>query len=101
VTVTVMPFGPCIGASVIAGTVIVNVADAVSEPPSLPVATTVYAPAASDGTVKVQLKVPVADVVCEVQVWVPGVAPLNVKVVIAVLTEKPVPETLTVMPFGP
>ena len=28
-------------------------------------------------------------------------APLKVNTVIAVLTEKPVPETLTVMPFGP
>jgi len=42
---------------------IVKTAEAVSLPPSLPVATTVYALAVSDGTVKVQLKVPVAEVV--------------------------------------
>ena len=45
------------------GVVIVNVVVAVSDPPSLPVATTLYAPAESDGTVNVQLKVPVAEVV--------------------------------------
>jgi hypothetical protein len=63
----------------------VKVAEAVSEPPSCPVATTEYAPAELEGTVKVQLKVPVADVVCDVHVWVPGVAPLKVKVEMAVL----------------
>ena len=41
----------------------VKVVEAVSGLPSLPVATTVYGPAASDGTVKVQEKVPVALVV--------------------------------------
>ena len=40
-----------------------NVADAVSVPPSLPVATTEYVFGESEGTVNVQLKVPVADVV--------------------------------------
>jgi len=83
VTVTVIPFGPWTGERTIAGVVIVNVAEAVSDPPSLPVATTVYPPATRVGTVKVQVNVPVAEVVCEVQVWVPGVAPLNVKVEIA------------------
>ena len=63
VTVTVIPLGPCVGETVNAGVVIVKVAEAVSVPPSWPVATTVYAPAASDGTVNVQLNVPVADVV--------------------------------------
>jgi len=61
---------------------------AVSLPPSLPVATTLYEPAASDGTLKVQVNPPVALVVCEVQVWVAGVTPLKVKVEIAVLAEK-------------
>jgi hypothetical protein len=61
----------------------VKVAEAVSEPPSLPVATTLYAAAESDGTVNVQVKVPVDDVVCDVHVWVPGVAPLKVNVEIA------------------
>jgi hypothetical protein len=63
----------------------VKVAEAVSEPPSLPVATTLYAAAESDGTVNVQVKVPVDDVVWEVHVWVPGVAPLKVNVEIALL----------------
>jgi hypothetical protein len=35
--------------------------------------------------VNVQVKVPVDDVVCDVHVWVPGVAPLKVKVEMAVL----------------
>jgi len=74
---------------------IVNVADAVSVPPSLPVAATEYVFGESDGTVNVQLKVPVAEVVCEVQVWVPGVTPLNVKVLIDVLGVKPEPVTDT------
>ena len=38
---------------------------------------------------------PVAEVVCEVQVWVPGVTPLNVKVLIDVLGVKPEPVTDT------
>ena len=63
VTVMEIPAGPWVCDRVMTGVVIVNVADAVSEPPSLPVATTVYPAAASDGTVKVQLNVPVADVV--------------------------------------
>ena len=95
------PAGPCACDKEMAGAVMVNVVDAVSGLPSLPVAITVYPPAASDGTVNVHEKAPAADVVCEVQVWVPGVAPLKVKVLIAVETEKPVPETVTVMPFGP
>ena len=45
------------------GVVMVNVVDAVSLPPSLPVATTVYPPAASDGTVNVHEKAPAAEVV--------------------------------------
>jgi hypothetical protein len=49
----------------------------------------------SDGTVNVHVKVPVAEVVCDVHVWVPGVAPLKVKVEIVVLTEKPEPVTVT------
>jgi hypothetical protein len=35
--------------------------------------------------VNVQVNAPVADVVCDVHVWVPGVAPLKVKVEMAVL----------------
>ena len=39
-TVTVMPAGPCVGVRMIAGVVMVKLAVAVSDPPSLPVATT-------------------------------------------------------------
>jgi len=66
--VTVIPLGPWVGDNVMAGVVMVKVVDAVSLPPSLPVATTVYPPAASEGTVKVQEKVPVAEVVWAVHV---------------------------------
>ena len=47
------------------------------------------------------VKVPVAEVVFVVQVWVAGVAPLNVIVPIVVRTENPVPVTVTVVPTGP
>ena len=103
-TVTVIPVTPCEGVRVIAGTVTVKEAEAVSagtEPTSLPEAMTVLAPAVDDGTVKVQVKVPVEDVVVVVQVWVPGVAPLNVNVAKVVLTEKPDPAAVTVIPMGP
>ena len=63
VTVIDMPVGPCVWERVIVGVVMVKVVDAVSGLPSLPVATTVYPPAASEGTVKVHEKVPVAEVV--------------------------------------
>jgi len=63
VTVIEIPCGPCACDSAIAGVVMVKDVDAVSDPPSLPVATTVYAAAESEGTVKVQVKVPVAEVV--------------------------------------
>jgi len=76
----------------------VKVVEAVSALLSLPVATTVYPPAESDGTVKVQLNAPVDDVVWEVHVWVPGVAPLKVKVPMVVLGVKPEPVTVTVIP---
>jgi hypothetical protein len=100
-TVTVIPVGPWAGVSVIVGVVMVKVAVAVSDPPSLPVATALWLPAASTGTMKVHENVPVADVVWLVQVWVPGVAPLNLNEVIPVLTENPVPLTVTVIPVGP
>ena len=54
-----------------------------------------------DGTVNVQENAPLLEVVCEVHVWVPGVAPLKVNVPIFVLTEYPVPDTETVIPVGP
>ena len=96
-TVIDTPFGPCVCERAIVGVVMVNVVVAVSTPLSLPVATTAYDPAAIEGTVKVQVKVPVADVVCEVHVWVPGVAPLKVKVLMGVEAEKPDPCTVTLL----
>jgi hypothetical protein len=99
-----MPFGPWAGDKDIAGVVMVKVAEAVSagtEPTSLPEAVTEYPPAELAGTVNVHVNVPVDDVVWEVHVWVPGVAPLKVKVPMAVLTEKPDPVTVTEIPLGP
>ena len=51
VTVTEVPTLPLVGARVMLGVVTVNVVDAVSDPPSFPVITTVYPPAAIEGTV--------------------------------------------------
>ena len=96
--------GPCVGEIVRVGVVTVKLAEAVSagtEPTLLPEATTLYEPAAMEGTVKVQEKAPAAEVVWEVHVWVPGVAPLKVKVPMAVLMEKPEPVTVTEVPLGP
>ena len=70
-------------------------------PTSLPDRTTEYVPAASDGTVNVHVKVPVAEVVRVVHVCPLGVTPLNVIVPIAVDTENPEPVTVTVVPAGP
>ena len=63
VTVIEIPCGPCVCERVMVAVVIVNAAEAVSLPPSLPVATTVYPPAERDGTVNVQVKAPIAEVV--------------------------------------
>jgi len=66
VTVTEVPTEPWAGDNVIVGLVTVKVADAVSAgtaPTSLPDRTTMYVPVASDGTVNVHVKVPVAEVV--------------------------------------
>jgi len=102
--VTVIPLGPWLGVKVSVGTVTVKVADAVSPvtvATSLPDATTVFAPADDDGTVNVHVNVPVALVVCDVHVWVPGVVPLKVNFPIAVLTENPLPVTVTLLPLRP
>ena len=72
------PTGPCAGDRVIAGTVTVKEAEAVSAgtvPTSLPETVTECEPALDEGTVKVQLNVPVADVVWAVQVWTVMVPP--------------------------
>jgi hypothetical protein len=51
--------------------------------------------------VNVHVNVPVAEVVCEVQVCVAGVTPLNVIVPIVLVGVNPVPWTVTVTPWGP
>ena len=48
-----------------------------------------------------QLNPPKAVTVCEVHVWVPGVAPLKVNVPIFAPGVYPVPVTVTVIPAGP
>jgi hypothetical protein len=100
-TVTVAPTGPWPGLTTIAGTVSVKLAVAVSAPASLPVATTLWLPAAMAGTVKVHEKVPVPEVVWAVQVWVAGVAPLYVNVPIVLAGVNPAPVTVTETPVGP
>jgi hypothetical protein len=51
--------------------------------------------------VNVHVKVPVAEVVWAVQVWVAIVPPAMVMEPIFVLTEYPVPVTVTMVPIGP
>jgi len=70
-------------------------------PMSLPDRTTAYVPVASAGTVNVHVKVPVEEVVWEVQLCPLGVTPLNVIVPIVVRTENPEPVTVTEVPCGP
>ena len=104
VTVTEVSTGAWVTDSVIVGVVNLNVAVAASAgtvPTSLPDRTTVYVPAAIDGAVNVHVKVPVAEVVWDVQVCPLGVTPLNVMVPIAVRTENPEPCTVTETPSGP
>jgi hypothetical protein len=104
VTVTEVPIGPEAGDRAMAGVVTVKVVEAVSAgtvPTSLPDTTTVYVPAATDGTVNVHVNAPVAEVVFVVQVCVAGVAPLKVIVPIVVRTENPEPVTVTGVPAGP
>ena len=88
----------------IEGVVTVKVVDAVSPetvPTLLPDAITVFAPVVDEGTVKVQLNAPATVVVWEVHVWVAGVAPLKVKVLMGVDTENPLPVTVTLLPTRP
>jgi hypothetical protein len=97
VTVTIVPIGPWVSDRAIAGVVTVNVADAVFELAS--VAVTVLAPAAEEGTTKVAVKAPKADVVT-VAGMVVTVAPLNF-IVIVEEEAKLAPATVTVTPTGP
>jgi hypothetical protein len=104
VTVTMVPIGPMTGDREIAGLVAVNVAVAVSlgtVPISLPETVTTWPANVSVGTVNVHVKVPVAEVVWAVQVWVAIVPPAMVMEPIFVLTEYPVPVTVTMVPIGP
>jgi hypothetical protein len=104
VTVTEVPTGLCVGERVITGVVTAKVAEALSAgtvPTSLPDTYAMYVPTATAGTVNVHVKVPVAEVVLDVQVCTLGVAPLNVIVPIAVRTENPEPVTVTEVPTGP
>lgn len=94
-TVTVIPAGPEVGVSVIAG-VTVNVADGVLVPSE---AVTVWAPAVAVGTVKVAEKLPAAFVVT-VAGAVVCVAPANFIVMVA-SGMKLVPVTVTVVPTCP
>ncbi len=97
--VTVTPLGPRVGVSVTAGVVIVNVAVALSEPPSDPVAVTVYGVAeAVPVIVTVQLNVPVAVTVAPHAVIA---APAPMVPVIVLPGVNPVPEMRTDTPLGP
>lgn len=94
----VIPSGPCIGITPVAGVVTVYVALAVCPPRS--VALTIV-PDVPLGTLNVQLNVPVEPVVKEPLVQV--VIPLESKTsdASAVDTEKPVPDTFTDAPTAP
>jgi hypothetical protein len=98
-TVTVVPTGPCVGLTVIAGVVIVNVPFAVRPPTS--VAVTVV-PAAPLSTVNVQLNAPESFVVKEPPpVQLETSVESNTSDGRTVDTEKPIPDTVTVAPRGP
>ena len=96
VTVTVVPTGPCCGLNA-NDDVTVNVADALFELES--VAVTTCAPATEEGTTKVAVKAPKADVVT-VAGTVVCAAPLNV-IVMVEEGAKPAPVTVTVVPTRP
>ena len=98
-TVTMIPVGPCVGVSEIAGIVTVNDAVALSEPPSDPVAVTVYV-AAAPLTVNVQpLNVPAPVALHELAD--PIVPPAVIVNVIATPGVNPLPDAVTVTPLGP
>ena len=93
------PLGPSVGVSVAAGVVMVNVAVALSEPPSDPVAVTVYGVAeAVPVIVTVQLNVPSPVTVAP---HAPMVAPAPIVVVTVFSEVNPVPDTPTDTPLGP
>lgn len=87
---TEVPTDPELGVRASVAVVVVKVAIAVSAgtvPTSLPDTVTVCAPTATLGKVKVQENVPVADVVCEVQVCVEIVPPAMMRVPMTTLIE--------------
>jgi hypothetical protein len=96
-TVTVAPSGPWAGLTVIAGVVTINVPVAVWPPVS--VAVTVV-PEVPPGALNVQLNVPVAPAVSDPAVQLVIVIPSRTSPTVLV-TEKPVPDTVTVAPRGP
>ena len=97
-TVTVVPTGPCVGLTVIAGVVIVNALVAVWPPMSVAVTGT---PAVPLGTANVQLNAPVPPVIKEPLVQLEIALVSKTSDVRGVDTEKPVPVTVTVAPAGP
>lgn len=96
-TVTETPLGPCVGVSVIVGTVTVSVPPAVS--PELPLATTGLLVAVVDGTVNVQENAPLSVDVGRHGLGdgVTGV-PSNVNTNPVSAKLKPLPVTVTVAP---
>ncbi len=97
-TVTLPPTGPCVGVTVIAGVVTVNVPVAVL--PLTSVAVTVV-PDVPLGTLNVQVNAPLVPVVREPLVQLVIVTEPNTSDDSAADTEKPVPETVTLAPTGP
>jgi hypothetical protein len=97
-TITVAPIGPCIGLSVIDGTVTRN--DPVAVWPPTSVAVTVE-PEVPEGTAKVQLNAPEPSVVNEPLEQPETVTESSTREERDADTENPVPVTVTVAPSGP
>lgn len=97
VTVYDAPVGPCVGVRAIVGVVTVNVPVAVAPPESVAVTVEVVVPL---GTGKVQLKAPDALVDREPEVQLAWLTPSKLRVTV-LEDEKPVPATVTTVPWGP
>ncbi len=97
--VTVTPVNPCVGTSVTVGIVTVNVPVADCPPASV---TVTVVPVVPLGTFNVQLNAPVAPVVNEptVQLELATATPSKFSPT-KLVTEKPVPDTVTATPAGP
>lgn len=96
--VTVVPTGPEVTESLIAGVVTVNDPDAVCASESLAVTVVPDVPL---GTLNVQLSVPVAVAVIDPDVQPLIVTPSNTSDVSFFDAGKPVPDTVTFSPMGP